>query len=264
MNNAKAITLAGALYIGAVYVFLLAPILLILAMSFNAGELLAFPPSGFSFRWYVAAWENSQFRSAFATSIQVALVATVGAGLLGVAAAMSYAQLRGRGRETIRQLLLSPILLPEVLTAVAILIAIHVIGSGPSYWTLQAGHILIGLPYVFVNVVASLQNADANLGLAARGLGASRWVVLRRVTLPLAKSGILSGCLFAFVISFDTYNISMLLKGLGMTTLPLALADYMNWDLDPSAAAVSGASICLTILVVVLVDRLVGLRTVRF
>jgi putative spermidine/putrescine transport system permease protein len=194
----------------------------------------------------------------------VAAVATLCSALLGFGAAVAFMRLATRRQNGFRLAMLSPLLLPEILTSIAILIAINAVGWQPSYVSLQAGHILITMPYVFMNVVASLQRADPSLPLAASGLGASEWKVLLRVTIPSAKPGLISGCLFAFVISFDLFNLSLLLRGIGGITLPLALSDYMNWNLDPAAAAVSGTSVCLSILAVIIIDRFVGLRSLRF
>ena len=129
---------------------------------------------------------------------------------------------------------------------------------------LVVGHILVTLPYVFTNVASSLFNYDASIEQAARSLGATPRTAFRRITLPLIKPGIITGALFAFVISFDLFNMSLLLKGIGMTTLPLQLFDYLRWDFDPTAAAVSTVSIVLTFTVVFWVDRVVGLRSLRF
>ncbi len=129
---------------------------------------------------------------------------------------------------------------------------------------LVVGHVLVTLPYVFTNVASALYNQDASLEQAARSLGASPARAFARVTLPLIKPGLITGALFAFVISFDLFNMSLLLKGVGMTTLPLQLFDYLRWDFDPTAAAVSTVSIVLTLAAVVWIDRSVGLRTLRF
>jgi putative spermidine/putrescine transport system permease protein len=124
--------------------------------------------------------------------------------------------------------------------------------------------VLITLPFVFLNVVASLHGFDPNWELASRGLGAGPWTAFRRVTLPLMKPGLIIGGLFAFIISFDTFGISFLLKDVGTATLPLQLFDYLRFNFTPEAAAVSTLSIGLTLIVVLLAENLVGLKTQRF
>jgi putative spermidine/putrescine transport system permease protein len=255
----------GKLYVGAVYAFLVLPISIIVLMSLNAGEFLAFPPQGLSLRWFGALFKNEAFMRAIQTSLMLAAIATVCSCAIGTAAALYVVRHATRLREALRMLLMLPLMLPEILTAIALLFFLYATGIGTrTMFGLVVGHVLVTLPYVFTNVASSLYNQDASLEQAARSLGASPWRAFVRVTLPLIKPGIITGALFAFVISFDLFNMSLLLKGIGMTTLPLQLFDYLRWDFDPTAAAVSTLSIVLTLAVVVWVDRVVGLRSLRF
>jgi putative spermidine/putrescine transport system permease protein len=254
-----------ALFIAGVYVFLLAPIAMIVLMSLNAGEFLAFPPQGLSLRWYVALFNNEPFMRAIRTSFVVACVATSVSLLVGTAAALYFVRHGGRYREPLRLLLMLPLMLPEILSAIALLFFLYATGIGTrTMFGLLVGHVLITLPYVFMNVSASLYNFDRSIEQAARSLGAGPFTVFRRITLPLIKPGIITGALFAFIISFDLFNMSLLLKGIGMTTLPIQLFDYLRWDFDPTAAAVSSVSILLTFTLVLVIDRVVGLRSLRF
>ena len=255
----------GKLYVGAVYAFLVLPIAIIVLMSLNAGEFLAFPPQGLSLRWFGALFKNEAFMRAIRTSLMLATIATVCSCAIGTAAAIYVVRHATRMREALRMLLMLPLMLPEILTAIALLFFLYATGIGTrTMFGLVVGHVLVTLPYVFTNVASSLYNQDPSLEQAARSLGASPWRAFVRVTLPLIKPGIITGALFAFVISFDLFNMSLLLKGIGMTTLPLQLFDYLRWDFDPTAAAVSTLSIVLTLAVVVWVDRAVGLRSLRF
>lgn len=254
-----------SLFVGAVYVFLLTPILLIVLMSLNAGEFLAFPPTGISLRWYVAFFQSEPFMRAIRTSLVVAAIATVASTIVGTAAALFFVRHAGRWRNGLRIVLMLPLLLPEILTAIALLFFVYATGIGTRTMTgLLIGHTLITLPYVFMNVASSLYNFDLSLEQAARSLGAGPFTTFRRITLPLIKPGIITGALFAFIISFDIFNMSLLLKGIGMNTLPLQLFDYLRWDFDPTAAAVSSVSILMTFAVVLLIDRVFGLRSLRF
>jgi putative spermidine/putrescine transport system permease protein len=124
--------------------------------------------------------------------------------------------------------------------------------------------VVITLPFVFMNVVASLESFDPALDLAARSLGAGRYARFRRIMLPLIKPGVIGGALFAFIISFDTFTISFLLKGIGSSTLPIQLFDYLRTNFTPEAAAVSSVSIAMTIAVVVVIEKVLGLRIHRF
>jgi len=248
-----------------VYAFLLLPIVIIVLMSLNAGEFLTFPPQGLSLRWFAALFANEGFMRATSASLILASAATACSCVIGVAAALYLVRHAGRAREALRLLLMLPLMLPEILTAIALLFFLYASGIGTSTITgLLIGHVLVTLPYVFINVASVLYHQETALEEAARSLGASPWRAFVRITLPLAKPGIITGALFAFVISFDLFNMSLLLKGVGMTTLPLYLFDYLRWDFDPTAAAVSTVSILLTLIAVVWIDKTVGLRTLRF
>ncbi|MBM3597595.1 MAG: ABC transporter permease [Alphaproteobacteria bacterium] len=247
------------------YAFLALPIVLILLMALNAGELLEFPPKGMSLRWFVALFDSEIFIKAILTSLQVAAVATCVSGLLGTAAALYFVRHAHRFREALRVLMIAPLLLPEILTAIALLFFVHQIGVGNrGGFGLYVGHTMITLPFVFLNVSAVLYNFDRSIELAARSLGGRTWTVFRRITLPMIKPGVFAGCMFAFVVSFDLFAVSLLLKGIGQSTIPIQLYDYLRWDFDPLAAAVSSVSILISLGVVLLADRIVGLRALRF
>ena len=261
-----------------VYAFLLLPLVIVVVASFNAGEFLTFPPEGFSLRWYVSFFDSDAFIRSMLYSLRVALVCTVVSTLLGTSIALYAVRHAGRWREHLRLFILLPLLLPEILTAIALLFFYYnfdalmrqaglpgMVGLlRNSMLGLLIGHVLITLPFVFLGISASLYNFDRTLEEAARSLGASRWRTFLRVTLPIIKPGIIAGALLCFIISFDLFAISLLLKGVGIATLPIQLFDYVRWDFDPTAAAVSTVSICITIAAVVITDRLVGLRSLRF
>lgn len=253
------------LYCLLVYAFLLAPILVVVGASFNAGNFLTFPPQGLSLRWYVTFFNNEVFMRAIRTSLWLAAVATAISTVIGTMAALYYVQHAGRWKEAIRVAMLSPLLLPEVLTAISLLFFVYTIGIGTrTVFGLVVGHVLITLPFVFINVAASLESFDTAWDMAARGLGAGRWTRFRRIMLPLIKPGVIGGALFAFIISFDVFTISLLLKSIGMSTLPIQLFDYLRTNFTPEAAAVSTVSIVLTLGVVIVSEKVLGLRIRRF
>jgi putative spermidine/putrescine transport system permease protein len=161
--------------------------------------------------------------------------------------------------------MLAPMLLPEVLTAIALLFFFNQVFIGTqTLLPLILGHIVITLPFVFLTVSSALYNLPTAVEEAARTLGASAWKAFRRVTFPLIKSGIVTGAMLAFIMSFDNVNISLLLKAIGTSTLPIQLFDYLRYDFDPTAAAASTISVGLTMLIVLAIDRIYGLRAVRF
>ena len=257
--------LVFSLYCWLVYAFLLAPIFIVVMASFNAGAFLTFPPQGLSLRWYVVFFENEVFRRAITTSLWVAAVATIVSGCIGTAAAIYHVRYAGRAKEAVRLTMLAPLLLPEVLTAIALLFFVYSIGIGTKGMAgMVTGHVLLTLPFVFMNVSASLESFDPDWDLAARSLGAGRWMRFRRIMLPMIKPGVIGGCLFAFIISFDTFTMSFLLKSVGTSTLPIQLFDYLKTNFTPEAAAVASFSVGLTLVVVIFTEKVLGLKIRRF
>lgn len=252
-------------YCWLIYLFLLAPIGVVVLSSFNAGAFLTFPPQGLSLRWYYVFLENEVFLRAIGTSLWVAAVATIISGVLGTTAAIYQVRYAGRMKDAVRIAMLAPLLLPEVLTAIALLFFVYGLGFGTrGMLGLLAGHVLITLPFVFINVAASMESFDPDWDLAARSLGAGRWARFCRVMLPMIKPGVIGGCLFAFIISFDTFTMSFLLKSVGTATLPIQLYDYLRTNFTPEAAAVSSFSVMVTLAVVVIAEKFLGLKIRRF
>jgi len=243
------------------YVFLLAPIVIVVIASLNAGRFLVFPPEGLSLQWYAKFANSGPFVRSFFFSLRLAAVTTVISTVIGAAAALYVVRRAGRSN-LLRLLLVAPLQLPGIMTALALLIFYYAVGlGGGSYPGLLMGHVLVCMPYVFLTVSAVLYNFDRSLEEAARSLGASAFTTFRRVTLPIIKGGVISGAVFAFITSFDQFPISLLLSGVGTTTLPIQVFDYLRFSFDPTAAAVGTINILITLGVVVLTERLVGLES---
>lgn len=248
-----------------IYVFLLVPILIVVAAAFNAGEYLRFPPQGFSLRWFVRFAQSESFVRAFLFSLQLAVYATLASTLLGTMAALFIVRHARRVRDALRLLMVAPLQFPAILTGIALLIFFYATGMGTrGMRPLFIGHTLVALPYVFLTVSTVLFGFNRSLEEAARSLGAGPFVTFRRITLPLIKGGIISGALFAFITSFDQFPISLLLISVGNTTLPIALFDYLRFSYEPTAAAVSTVSVLLSVAIVLLIQRLVGLEAVSW
>ncbi|MDF3037568.1 MAG: ydcV 8 [Thermomicrobiales bacterium] len=244
------------------YLFLLAPIVIVVIAAFNAGEYLQFPPDGFSLRWFQSLAASEPFIDAFLFSLRLAAVVTVLSTVIGTAAALYLTRYSRRFRGLLRLLIISPLPVPAILTGIALLIFFYATDiSTNGFVNLALGHIVVTIPYVFLTVSTVLVGFDRSLEEAARSLGAGPWTTFRRVTLPILKSGIVSGAVFAFIISFDQFPISLLLAGVGSTPLPVQLFDYLRFSFDPTAAAVSTVTIVMTVIVVLVTERLVGLES---
>jgi putative spermidine/putrescine transport system permease protein len=243
------------------YVFLIAPIVIVVVASLNAGRFLVFPPDGLSLQWYVKLARSEPFVRSFLFSLRLAALTTVIATVIGAAAAL-YVVRHARRGNALRMLLVAPLQLPGIMTSLALLIFYYAIGlGGTSYLGLLIGHVVVCTPYVFLTVGAVLYNFDRSLEEAARSLGAGSATTFRRVTLPIIKGGVISGAVFSFITSFDQFPISLLLSGVGTTTLPIQVFDYLRFSFDPTAAAVGTVNILMTLGVVLLTERLVGLES---
>lgn len=242
--------------------FLIAPLAAVIVVSVNAGATPRFPPEGFSLRWYAAALSNPAFTGAATTSLILAAVATAIGTPLGVAAAFGIA--RGRLPASLRGVLeavfLSPLIVPGIVISVALLVSLSTVGLRDAEIRLLIGHVLLVLPYVIRTTLGALQGFDPALEEAAQTLGASRRHILTRVTLPVLRPAILAGAAFGFIISFDDAAVSLFLTDSRTSTLPLTMMSYMQYNFDPSIAAISSMLIGITLAGALLIERVVGLR----
>ncbi len=242
------------------YLFLLAPIIIVVIAAFNSGNYLKFPPEGFSLRWFRALLSSEPFIDAFLFSLRLAVIVMILSTSIGTAAALYVTRYSRRFRSGIQLMMIAPLPVPAILTGIALLIFFYATNiSTNSFVNLIIGHTLVTLPYVFLTVSTVLVGFNRSLEEAARSLGAGPWTTFYRITLPILKSGIISGAVFAFIISFDEFPISLLLAGVGSTPLPLQLFDYLRFSFDPTAAAVSTVTILMAVIVVLITERLVGL-----
>lgn len=252
--------LAAALLLAPLYAFLVLPLLAVVAASVTAGEVMRVPPEGFSLQWFGRFLANDGFMEALGLSLRVALVTTVAATLLATLAALGHRALSRRLSGWFRIAMTLPLLLPELLTSIGLLFFLYRLGLGKTLLGLQIGHVVIALPFAFLSITAALEQVDPALEEASDSLGAGGFETFRRVLLPLMKPGLMTGALFAFIVSFDMFTVSLLLKPIGGNTLPLALFDFLTYDFDPTAAAAATLSVLFAFAGVVLIEKLVGLR----
>jgi len=259
-------TLAGLVFqfvVGIAIVFLLLPIVVSVLLSFDDREFLGkFPPTTFSLRWYRAFLENPSYFDGLMMSVRLAVLSTVISTLAGVAAAVALTGTTWRGRDIVETLFLSPKFVPTVVIGFSILgfaSAIHVFDP---FTRLVMGHVIITLPFTVRATLASLIGIRRSLVAAAISLGAPPWRAFVDVTLPLARTGIIAGGLMAFVLSFDEVAVSLFLADAFTQTLPIALVAEMRTNLNLTVAAVSTVFATLALLIVLLLDRLIGLDAV--
>lgn len=250
------------------YLFMLSPLIFVVWLSFFKDAILYFPPSGYTLSWYQKALTDSAFISGFVTSFQVAVIASICGVTLGVAAALGIIRYRFRGGDAINTLLLSPLLIPGIVAGVAIYLAylqvenfldMDVVGT---YGGLVLAHICLTIPWTVRLVSASMHGLDPSIVEAARNLGANPRIAFWRVTLPMLRPSIVAASLFSFVVSFENLELSLSLVGPGRTTLPIAIMQYLEFNLDPTIAAVSAIQILLLGVVMLITDRFVKLSQV--
>lgn len=244
---------------------LVAPTIVVLITSFTNGFSLKFPPPGYSLRWYEALFTQSpEIWRAARLSVQVALLATALSTLLAVAAALALARQTSTWSKLADSVFMSPLMLPTLALGLALLMTFNVLGFGLSFWTLVIGHVAITTPYILRTTIASLLQTDPVLLQSARSLGARPWFAFRTVTLPLVLPGIAAGAFIAFMASFDNVAISLFLSDARSEMLPIRLWHNVESNLDVRTAAVSGVLIAVTVIAIVVMERLVGIsRHVR-
>jgi putative spermidine/putrescine transport system permease protein len=241
-------------------VFILAPLVVTVAISISDTAFVAFPPRGFTLRWYEKVLWDPEFLGSLAFSAGLALAATSGAMLLGIPAAFAVVRCEFPGRGAAVTALLSPLVFPVLIIGVALLQLFAMMGSDNTALNLLIAHVLVTMPYVVRTVSASLMLADVTLEEAARTLGAGRWRVFRRITIPQIAPGLAAGSLFAFMVSFDNFPISLWLADAQHNPIPLLIFQRIASVFEPSVAAMSTLMIFFAMAVVLLVERAAGLR----
>ncbi|WP_407159322.1 ABC transporter permease [Bradyrhizobium sp. STM 3557] len=241
--------------------FMLAPIAIVVVFALNPTPFIQFPPVGISLRWFEKFFSARDFMHALAFSLEVAVLTTVAATVLGASAALAIARGNLPGSRLVLATMLSPLMLPAILTGLALFQTYVLLDVGRPLWGLVAGHTLVTIPYVVRTTLAVLHNFDLRLEEAAQNLGASPTRTFFEVTLPLVKPGVMAGGIFAFIVSFDQFPVSLFLVSPNSETLPITLFNYLKFDLDGTIGAASVVSILLAFLVVIALDRTVGLRT---
>ncbi len=228
--------------------FLALPVFIVVPISLSAAKYLSFPPPGWSTQWYDRYFGSREWMAATRRSVEVAFLTTGAATALGTAAALGLRR-RFRGKALVNLLLLAPMVVPVIITAIAIYgLYAHLRLVGTLHGLVLA-HTVLALPFVVVVVGATLRGFDETLELAAQNLGANRWQTFRLVTLPLIRPGVVSAALLAFITSFDEIVIAIFVSGTRAATLPKQMWDGIRTEIDPTVAAVSSLLIGVTTLV---------------
>jgi putative spermidine/putrescine transport system permease protein len=248
---------ASRIYTIAMFVFLIAPVLVVLPLSFTAGQMLVFPLPGWSTQWYAEFFTNPLWTDALRNSVVIGVLTTLLATALGTAAAVGLHGAKSRWTGAVIALLVTPLAVPVVIVAVAtfyLFASLQIVGT---FLGLVLAHTVLALPFVVVTVSATLQGYDPNLTRAAASLGATPWHAFRTVTLPIIAPGVISGALFAFVTSFDELVVAIFLSSPQLRTLPRQIFSGVSENISP---AITAAAVVLLFVSVLLMAAMEALR----
>jgi putative spermidine/putrescine transport system permease protein len=246
------------LYVVVLTIFLLTPIVVVVLASLTATSYLTVPPKGLSFRWFEAVLTSPSYRSAIGTSLFLAGLATIGSTILGPAVAYGLMRYKPWGRNAIGAAFSAPLIIPGVVTGVALLQFLTVMNMRGGMGPLVALHILTAMPYVIRSVSSSIAGADPLVEHAAWTLGSSPLKTFFLVTLPLIKPGVVTGAIFAFIISMGEVAATIFVLTVRQTTLPVKIFSMVEFGVDPSIAAVSTMMILLTAVLLLLAEKWTG------
>jgi putative spermidine/putrescine transport system permease protein len=231
---------------GCVATFLLMPIVMIIALSFGSSEWMEFPPPAWTLRWYREVFADPDWMLAFLTSLKIACVVAVLSVLVGLMASFGLTRGTFRGREFVRALFLTPMILPVVVTAIALyalFLRLHLNGTFAGF---VAAHLVMALPFSIISITTALERFDRNIEAAAILCGATPLQAKLRITLPAIRLGIFSAAIFSFLASWDECVIAIFMASPELQTLPVRIWGTLRQDLSPVIAAVSALLLALT------------------
>ena len=252
-------------FCGLVFFFLIAPLFVILPLSFNAeqyihfsAKMLALDPEGFSLRWYEDMIYGTKNPWGLATknSLIIAFFATIGSTLLGTVAALGLSSRHMPYKAAFMALLISPMIVPLIISGTAIFFFMAKVGLAATHTGIIVAHIILGTPFVVITVTATLTGFDHSVTRAAASLGSNPVHTFRKITLPLIMPGVISGALFAFVTSFDEVIVVLFLAGLENTTIPIQMWVGLREQLSPTILAVATCLIVMSTLILVSAELL--------
>lgn len=238
------------------FLFMLLPILAIIPLSFNGVSYLSYPLRGVSWQWYEAVFAPTPWMPALWNSVTIGLATTVLATAIGTSAAYGLAYADFPGKKLIAALLISPMVVPIVITALAVYLTFAQFGLVQSFHGLVLAHTVLAVPFVVITVGATLHGFDRNMVRAAASLGAGPLTAFRTVTLPLTTPGVLAGAVFAFVTSFDDVVVALFLAGPQQFTVPRRMFNALRDKLDPSIIALAVFLILVSVLLLGTVELL--------
>ncbi len=239
---------------GLIILFLILPILIIIPMSFSSSKYLEFPPPGFSLQWYEKFFESDSWTRALMNSLQIGIITTILALILGIMAAQGIHKTNFKGKSLLLDFFMMPMLVPAIIVGISILRFESDLKINGTITGLVVAHTLLAIPFVIRTVLASLSGLNPNFELAAQNLGATKFQAFMKVTFPIIKPAIFSGAMFAFATSFDEIVVSQFICGIRVKTLPKVMWDGLNQQLDPTITSIAAIMITVITLTMVIVN----------
>lgn len=246
------------------FMYLLIPAIIVVLAGLNSGNYLTFPPQGFSLKWIQAFLTSDTFLPAYLYSMRLGFVTMIVSTVLGTMTALFLTRVDFPGRAFVRAFFLAPLLLPGLVLGLALYVYylnVPIFGLSRTFGGMLVGHILVTMPFVIGTVSAALYGFDRSLEEAARSLGAGPVRAFMSVTLPNIKAGITAGALFAFIVSFGQFDLSLMLSTPNNTPLPFAMYSSLRYQFEPTSAAAGTFAIALVVLSMVLTSRLANLSS---
>ena len=241
-------------YVAGVLLLLHLPLVILMAFSFNASRF-SVEWTGFTLGWFRGLLDRPDILNGLRNSLIVGVSSTIVSTVLGTMLALALSRHRFRGRRAVESLLYVPLVTPEIVVGISLLVLFAAIGMRLGLTTIVLAHVAFSISFVTVVVRARLAGMDAHLEEAAMTLGAGPWRSFRRVTLPLIMPGVVAGALLAFTLSFDDYVITSFVAGSGSSTLPVVIYGMVRRNIDPTVNAVSTVVLLVTTLLIYLSDR---------
>lgn len=255
MKKSKLLTIFVAL----VYIFLFAPLIIIAITSIGTENYIAFPPKGFSLKWFANVFNSKAFVNSMTTSFIISLVATLVALVIGMPAAYGLSRYNFKGKEIIKSFFFSPLIIPGIVVGFSLFQYLIVKLNISVYMSLFIGHTLVIIPYIIRVIGSSLEVFDYSIEEAAMSLGCRKSLTFFKVVLPNITSGVMAAFMLAFINSFNNVPVSMFLTGPGVSTLPATMMNYVEYNYDPTVSALSVLLMLLTIGIMFIVEKTLGL-----